>query len=200
MKVEQLEREARKELLAIKEVMANKQADFEQTIGAKEKQLLEATMRFQSAEAEILRLQSQGKPRTEEFEVELKEVEVQLQDALQDWKDDILVCEDRFSDYQNGVTKQMEIKDGQIEELYSKLNQIQESNELSLYRVVGAEKQKWEVREARLIAQLDKATEQIVALPKHEKVGTKQQQLLPRAEESAFRASISSHHASHTPI
>ena len=39
LKVEQLEGEARKELLAIKEVMTNKQADFEQTIGAKEKQL-----------------------------------------------------------------------------------------------------------------------------------------------------------------
>ena len=125
---------------------------------------MEATTRFQSAEAEILCLQSQGKPRTEELEVGLKEVEVQLQDALQDWKDDIAAREDQFSDYQNGVTKQMEVKDGQIEELYSKLNQIQESNELSLYRVVGAEKQKWEVREARLIAQLDKATEQMAAL------------------------------------
>jgi len=127
---------------------------------------LEATTRFQSAEAEILCLQSQGKPRTEELEVGLKEVEVQLQDALQDWKDDIAAREDQFSDYQNGVTKQMEVKDGQIEELYSKHNQIQENNELmiSLYRAVEAEKQKWEVREARLIAQLDKATEQMAAL------------------------------------
>ena len=127
---------------------------------------MEATTRFQSAEAEILRLQSQGKPRTEELEVGLKEVEVQLQDALQDWKDDISAREDQLSDYQNGVTKQMEVKDGQIEELYSKHNQIQESNELmiSLYRAVEAEKQKWEVREARLIAQLDKATEQMAAL------------------------------------
>ena len=119
--------------MAIKEVIANKQANFGQTIGAKEKQLLEATTRFQLAEAEILHLQSQGKPRTEELEVELKEVEVQLQNALQDWKDDILVRENRFSDYQNGISKQMEVKDGQVEELYSKLNQIQEFNELTLY-------------------------------------------------------------------
>ena len=44
----------------MKEVLANEQADFEQTIGAKEQQLTEATMRFQSVEAEMLCLQSQG--------------------------------------------------------------------------------------------------------------------------------------------
>ena len=46
----------------MKEVLANEQADFEQRIGAKEQQLTEATVRFQSAEAEMLCLQSQGKP------------------------------------------------------------------------------------------------------------------------------------------
>jgi len=34
---------------------------------------------------------------------------------------------DQFSEYQNGVTKQMEVKDGQIEELYSKLRRAMSS-------------------------------------------------------------------------
>ena len=58
LKVEQLEGEARTELLVMKELLANKQTDCEQTIGAREQQLAEATMRFQSAKAEILHLLS----------------------------------------------------------------------------------------------------------------------------------------------
>jgi len=56
--------------------------------------------------------------------------------------EDIIAREDQFSEYQKGVTKQMEVKDGQIEELYSKLNRMEENNELSLYSAVEADKQK----------------------------------------------------------
>ena len=112
----------------------------------------------------ILSLQElQSEPRNEDL-VQLKDMERQLQDTLQQWKDDVTAHDNQFIEYEKNITEQIEAKNGQIEDLQSTLKRVQESSELTRYRAVEAERQKWETREARLVSQLDKAMEQIVTL------------------------------------
>ena len=134
--------QGRVELLAMKEALAKKQADFEKELDTKDERLAEATTRLRLAEAELLSLQElQSKPCNKDL-VQLKDVKRQLQDTLKQWKDDMTTHDNQFIEYEKNITEQIEVKNGQTEDLQSTLKQVQESSELTHYRAVEAERQK----------------------------------------------------------
>lgn len=113
------------------------------------------------AETKILQLQQlQGQSDREPYNkdlVQLKEMEKQLQDTLQLWKDDRKAQVSQHVQYQKDVAEQIEQKNAQLGELHSSLKRVQDNSELNLYRTVEAERQKWEAHEAKMILLLDRA-------------------------------------------
>jgi len=76
----------------------------------------------------------------------------------------------------------MEHLSKQVEQLQQMAEKDRESYELLCYHALEVERQKWEAREARLTAKLDKAMQQIAALQEQIDMGENVRQPIKKSE------------------